>query len=93
MPTKLIIAPAASQALDDIFDYIHADSPQAAERFVVMLRERLEKGLTTFPLLGPVFQGSVRMFVIEGYTFLYRYAEEADEVRILKVYGRGQNWR
>lgn len=93
MPTRLTIAPAARQALDDIFDFIDAESPQAAQRFVAMLRERLEKGLTTFPLMGPVFQGPVRVFVIEGYAFLYRYVEEQDEVRILKVFGRGQNWR
>ena len=37
MPTRLIIAPAAGQALDDIFDSICAESPQAARRFAALL--------------------------------------------------------
>lgn len=39
----VVLAPAAADDLEDIGDYIRADNPPAAARFIAALRERCSK--------------------------------------------------
>ena len=51
------------------------------------------RGTRTFPEAGPVFQGRVRMFPVEGYVFLYEHDPADGDVHVLDMIAPGQNWR
>lgn len=50
-PLDLIYRPEAIRDLDDLFDYIAADRPAAAERFLPEIKRACE-GLRWFPMIG-----------------------------------------
>lgn len=47
----------------------------------------------TFPEGGSPFQAGVRLFVVEGYSFLYEYHPESNEVHVLEMKAPGIDWR
>ena len=51
MSRRLVVTPRALRDLKRIGDYIAADSPRAAERFISVLRADLDK-LVPFPLMA-----------------------------------------
>ena len=53
----------------------------------------MARTLSEFPKGGTRFQGQVRFLSIEGYTYLYEYHEEANEVHVLDLMMPGQDWR
>ena len=50
-PLDLLYRPEAIRDLDDLFDYIAAERPHAAERFLGEIRRACE-GLRWFPMIG-----------------------------------------
>jgi len=78
----------ASRWLQDIHDYIAADNPNAAQRVVSGIYERIQV-LAEFPEIGYVFQreddGDVRILLYGHYRIAYR-VERAETVTILGVF-------
>ena len=50
-PLELVYRPEAIQDLEALFDYIAADRPLAAERFLLEIKRACE-GLRWFPMIG-----------------------------------------
>jgi len=61
--------------------------------FLERIQNRLVETLSTFPEAGPIFQGEVLMFPLEGYVRLCEHHPAKGEVHVLDVIGPGQNWR
>ncbi len=82
---QLIILPAAEADLEDIWLYIAADNPPAADRFLERILERCHL-LATFPYMGqarPDLLPALRSFPIEDYVIFYRPVP--DGVEIIRV--------
>lgn len=66
----------AVEDLEGILDFISRDNPNAATRFVAMLKERC-KILSQFPEMGEArdeLAPSLRVFVVGGHAIYYRPA-------------------
>ena len=64
----------AVEDLEGILDFISRDNPNAATRFVAMLKERC-KILSQFPEMGETrdeLAPSLRVFVVGGHAIYYR---------------------
>ena len=92
-PVTVIFAPGVDVALVEIIDHVDVDSIPTVLDFLNRIQNRLVETLSTFPEAGPVFQGEVRMFPLEGYVFLYEHHAAAREVHILDLIAPGRNWR
>lgn len=81
----LTFAPAAVQDIEDIGDYIAADNPSAAYRFVTDLRARCS-GLISAPRSGaprPELWAGLRSVPFRRYVIYYTL--EGDAVRIERI--------
>jgi hypothetical protein len=72
---------------------VDVDSIPTVLDFLDQLQKRLVETLSTFPEAGPIFQGEVRMFPLEGYVFLYEHYPSKGEVHVLSMIAPGRNWR
>ena len=70
--------------LEAVFDYISADSPEAAKAYVNRIRQTCEK-LSAFPEMGRIYDPQYRVLVIDNHLALYRYDRTRQEVTIVKV--------
>lgn len=80
-----IIAPEASQDLDEIFDYFAENNVEAGERFVTAFEQKCGK-LLQFPNMGRSYQEiepSLRGIPLDGYILLYRLRN--DDIEIVRV--------
>ncbi|NER52188.1 MAG: type II toxin-antitoxin system RelE/ParE family toxin [Symploca sp. SIO1A3] len=80
--SRYIISPAASQDLDEIFDYFVSRSVEAGERFVNGFEQKC-KNLVNFPNMGRSYaevEPSLRGIPLEGYIVLYRIIENGVEI-------------
>ncbi len=74
------LLPAAYADLDEIFDYIMADNPQAAARMLDNIMQALRR-LKNFPHSGaplqdhPLKKFNFRMVIIEPYLAFYRFID------------------
>ncbi len=59
MSRRLVVTPRASRDLKRIGDYIAADSPRAAVRFITALRADMDK-LVLFPFMAQIVGGHPR---------------------------------
>ncbi|MER9753187.1 type II toxin-antitoxin system RelE/ParE family toxin [Mesorhizobium sp. M0166] len=81
----VIFAPAAAQDIEQIGDYIHAENPAAAMRFIVALRERCgrvadaPRGGAPRPDLWP----GLRSIAFRRHMIFYTV--EGDAVRIERI--------
>ena len=76
-------SPRALRALFDIYDYIVADSPEAASRAISRIRAAVNL-LSTQPLLGRAAETRGRReFVVDQYVVTYRITRNT--VRILTI--------
>lgn len=89
----VIFAPNVDAAIRDMIDYVDVDSIPTVITFLERIQERLVGTLSTFPESGSPFQAGVRLFVVEGYSFLYEYHSEPNEVHILEMKAPGTDWR
>ncbi len=69
------------------------DSIPTVLDFLEQIQARMVKTLSTLPEAGPVFQGKVRMFPVEGYVFLYEHHPDSNEIHILYMIAPRRNWR
>ena len=77
---------------DGIFDYVEADSPQAAIAVDNRIRERVES-LAEFPESGrPGRVEGTRELVIHSTPYIAAYRIAGDTVRILRVLHGAQHW-
>lgn len=82
---------AAENSLRHIYQYIAADSPENAERFVSKIQTEAVDFLTTIPLAGRLYKDNLRFMTFHHYVFLYRC--QYSEVTVIDVYAPGRNWR
>ncbi|UVK47182.1 type II toxin-antitoxin system RelE/ParE family toxin [Mesorhizobium sp. AR07] len=81
----VIFAPAASQDIEEISDYIHAENPAAARRLIAGLRERCDRiedtprGGVSRSALWP----GLRSIAFQRYVIFY--TARGDEVRIERI--------
>jgi len=92
-PITILFAPEVDAALVELIDNVDVDSIPTVLDFLERIQTRLVDTLSTFPGSGPVFQGEVRMFPVEGYVFLYEHRQAEGEVHVLDMIAPGRNWR
>lgn len=92
-PVTVIFTPGVDTALLEMIDHVDVDGIPTVLDFLEQIQNRLAQTLRTFPEAGPVFQGAVRMFPVEGYVFLYEYQPSVGEVHVLDMLAPGRNWR
>ena len=82
---RITRTPRARQDLIDIWTWIAADNPEAADRLLDLIDEKLQL-LAEHPRLGPErpdIAPDVRVFPIRRYLILYR--ERARHIEIVRV--------
>ena len=72
---RVVFTSLADADLDDILDYIAADSPARAISFVTELRDRAVQTLSVAPM-GGAKRGSVRFFPFGNYVVVYEVYQE-----------------
>jgi len=91
-PVTVLSAPGVDAALVELIDHVDVDSISTVLDFLERIQARLVKTLSTHPEAGPVYQGRVRMFPVDGYVFLYEHHPAANEVHVLDMIAPGRNW-
>ncbi|MAW99994.1 MAG: plasmid stabilization protein [Sphingomonas sp.] len=79
---RIELRPSADRDLDDIFDWIAKDDPDAAERLVRRLIDAIRR-LSAFPELGmprPEIHVEARGLSVGNYLVLYRITSQAVEI-------------
>ena len=92
-PVTVLFAPGVDAALVELIDHVDVDRIPTVLDFLDRIKTRLVETLSTFPEAGPVFQGGVRMFPVDGYVFLYEHHPDKGEVHVLDMIAPGRNWR
>ena len=85
--TELLVSRRADADLRNIWRYIAADDPAAADRVVLRLDERMQV-LQRFPRIGPArsdIRKGLRMLVEGNYLILYEFDTRRDEVEIVAI--------
>lgn len=92
MATDVIVAPSAEKDIDDILDYLVAESPPAARQFLDRI-EHASVRLGEHPFLGPASQRpqreGLRKLSLEPYVVFYRVTLE--RVEIIRVLHAARN--
>lgn len=91
--TTVLFAPSVDAALLDLIDYVELDRVPTVIAFLERIQNRLVATLSTFPEAGSPFQANIRLFVVEGYSFLYEYHPDKGEVHVLEMKAPGIDWR
>jgi len=89
----VLFAPGVDAALVELIDHVDSDSIPTVLNFLERIHARLVQTLCAFPEAGPVFQGAVRIFPVEGYVFLYEHRPAEGEIHVLDMIAPGRNWR
>ncbi|MEW6275907.1 MAG: type II toxin-antitoxin system RelE/ParE family toxin [Bacillota bacterium] len=88
------LLPAAYSDLDEIFDYIMVDNPQAAARMLDRIMQALRR-LEKFPHSGaPLLDRSFknfRMVIIDPYIAFYRFID--NRVYVYRILHGARNYR
>jgi len=85
--TEIVITRRAIADLDNIWAYVAADSPRAADRLLMAIDQKITL-LATFPEVGPRrddIQPGLRMLVHGRYLVLYEFDRHTDLVEIVAV--------
>lgn len=90
---RVIFAPEVDAAIMDLIDHVGVDEVPAVLDFLERVQKKLVGTLSAFPEGGRRFQGKLRMFPVEKYTFLYEYHAEQNEVHVLEMKAPGLDWR
>ncbi len=89
------LLPAADSDLDEIFDYIMAENPQAADRMLESIMQSLQR-LESYPQSGaPLLERSLRKYnfrttVIDPYIAFYRFID--NKVLIYRILHGARNY-
>lgn len=89
----IILAPEVDTAILRLVDYVDPSEVPGVLSFLERIHQRMARTLSDFPEGGAPFQGRVRFLAIEGYTYLYEYQDDTNEVHVLDLMMPGQNWR
>jgi plasmid stabilization system protein ParE len=84
---KIVWSSRASFQLDQIYEYIASDSPEAAEELVRFTRKRVER-VAQYPRMGasePAPRKNRRKLLLLPYPYVVRYRVKRDEIRILTI--------
>lgn len=84
MAAKVVWRDQAKDDLKAILEYIEADSPGAALRYIEKLETACHK-LADFPFQGPRYDEIYRILIVGSHIAFYRYEEERDTVIIVTV--------
>ena len=79
---RVVVTAPAERDLEGIFDYIAADSPRNAKKYIGELRKRI-KGIGRFPLIHPLrgdLQTDLRTASHGSHVIVFRIAEKIVEV-------------
>ena len=79
------VSPQAAQDLQDIHDYLFANNPDTADKFLDTIAQKFEM-LTNFPNMGrkrDELLTSLRSFPMDDYLIFYRQVEQ--EIEIVRV--------
>jgi toxin ParE1/3/4 len=80
--------PDALKDLEDIYEYIAADSPDHAGKFIDLIESKC-KALAQRPFMGRLrieLRDDVRSFPLERYLIFYRVLDEDGVVEIVHIY-------
>ncbi len=89
---KIRISPEAEQDLIEIFDYILADNPLAAEKTLDVIHREI-RYLSEHPNLGRVGRVSgTRELVLSGAPFIVPYQVKKNTLEILRIYHSARKW-
>lgn len=89
----IILAPEVDGAILRLIDHVDPSEIPDVLNFLEGIHQRMARTLSDFPEAGAPFQGRVRFLTLEGYTYLYEYHEDTNEVHVLDLMMPGQNWR
>lgn len=89
----IILAPEVDGAILRLIDHVDPSEIPDVLNFLEGIHQRMVRTLSDFPEAGAPFQGRVRFLALEGYTYLYEYHEDTNEVHVLDLMMPGQNWR
>ena len=89
---RVVFTSLADADLDDILDYIAADSPARAISFVTELRDRAVKTLSVVPM-GGARRGSVRFFPFGDYVVVYEVYQERQTVVVHMISHASRQWQ
>ncbi len=79
---RYIIAPSASQDLNNIAEYFFKVNVQTGEKFFLKFNHKCQQ-LTKFPYLGRPYnhiKPSLRGLPLDGYIIFYRFIDETLEI-------------
>ena len=79
------VSPQAAQDLQDIHDYLFANNPDTADKFLDSITQKFDM-LTNFPNMGrkrDELLTALRSFPVDDYLIFYRQIEE--EIEIVRV--------
>lgn len=89
------LLPAADSDLDEIFDYIMAENPHAADRILESIMQSLQR-LESYPQSGPPLlerslkKYNFRMVIIDPYIAFYRFID--NRVLIYRILHGARNY-
>lgn len=89
----IILSPEVDAAILRLVDYVDPSEIPDVLNFLEGIHQRMARVLSDFPESGASFQGQVRFLSLEGYTYLYEFHEDTNEVHVLDLMMPGQNWR
>ena len=84
MPAELLWSYQAQSDLDEILEFIHAESPKAAKSYVEGLAASCEQ-LKNFPASCRAYNANYRVLVFRSHLIFYRHDSAANAVTIAKV--------
>ena len=89
---KVIWSKLAERRIDQIFEYICDDDPQAALRVCDKIESRVYE-LSAHPYIGRMGRVSgTRELVVPGLPYIAVYELKAEEIRILTIRHTSQQW-
>ena len=90
MSAKLVFLPAAQADLFDLYDYIHADNPTAADQYVADLQATCEH-VATFPHLGRPYDRRYFYIISRNHLIFYRYDRDQDTLTVARIIHGSRN--
>ena len=91
-PYRLVYPRRYSRRLEDIYERIAADNPDAAPRVIEQIRIAVER-LQEFPMIGrPGRVEGTRELVVAGTPYIVPYRVKAEIVQIITVLHSAQRW-
>ena len=92
-PVTVLFAPEVDAALVNLIDHVDVDRIPTVLDFLERIQGRWVETFSTVSEAGPIFQGEMRMFPVEGHVFLYEHHPSKGGAHVLDMIAPGRNWR